>query len=188
VSPPATVDRAARVRRALVELVAELGFRGATMAAVAARAGVAAGTAYVHYESKDDLILAAYREVKRDMGRAGAAAVAGADPPEQRFRSLWRGIYAHLAADPVRAGFLLQFDASPYAGRGHAAATADPDDDLMPVAAAPDMATLLADLPPAVVYDLGLGPAVRLAASGQALETGALDRVVSACWRAITAR
>jgi hypothetical protein len=50
------------------------------------------------------------------------------------------------------------------------------------------MATLLADLPPAVVYDLGLGPAVRLAASGQALETGALDRVVSACWRAITTR
>ena len=40
--------------------MAERGFRGTSMSAVAERAGVAAGTAYVHYASKDELIVATY--------------------------------------------------------------------------------------------------------------------------------
>ncbi|NNF64568.1 MAG: TetR family transcriptional regulator, partial [Acidimicrobiia bacterium] len=56
-SPSTKVDRAALVRRAVVELVAENGFRGASMAAIAAHAGVATGTAYVHYSSKDELVV-----------------------------------------------------------------------------------------------------------------------------------
>ena len=44
-------ERAARIRRALVELVAEHGLHGAGMSAVANRAGVGTGTAYVYYAS-----------------------------------------------------------------------------------------------------------------------------------------
>ncbi len=180
------VDRAALVRRALVELVAERGFRGTSMGAVAERAGVATGTAYVHYASKDELIIAAYREVKLDLGRA---ATAGADPsaaPTERFRMLWKGIHQHLAADPVRARFLTQIDASPYSADAHAAAAGDPDDELMSAGAAIDMAPLLVDLPLGLLYDLGMGPVVRLVASGVDVSTDELDRVAQACWRAIT--
>jgi TetR/AcrR family transcriptional repressor of multidrug resistance operon len=180
------VDRAALVRRALVELVAERGFRGTSMGAVAERAGVATGTAYVHYQSKDELIIAAYREVKLELGRA---AVVGIDPeasPSDRFRALWTGIHDHLAADPVRAGFLVQIDASPYASEAHAAAAGDPDDELMAAGAAPDMAALLVDLPLEVLYDLGMGPVVRLVASDVELADHELDRLAGACWRAIT--
>jgi AcrR family transcriptional regulator len=54
VNPAATAakepkaDRAAAVRAALRTLVAERGFHGASMGAVAREAGVATGTAYVH--------------------------------------------------------------------------------------------------------------------------------------------
>jgi AcrR family transcriptional regulator len=102
----ARVDRAAAVRAALRRLVARNGFHGASMSAVAAEAGVAAGTAYVHYASKDDLVLATYLEVKRDLG---AAAVAGLDPSapaDARFLHLWHGVHRHLAADPDRARLL----------------------------------------------------------------------------------
>jgi len=180
------VDRAALVRRALVELVAERGFRGTSMGAVAERAGVATGTAYVHYSSKDELIVAAYREVKLELGMV---AVAGVDPsanPEERFRTLWKGIHAHLAADPVRARFLVQIDASPYATEAHAAAAGDPDDELMAAASASDLVALLVDLPVAVLYDLGMGPAVRLVAAGVDLAATELDHLAGACWRAIT--
>ena len=78
----AKVDRAALVRRALIELVAANGFRGTSMSAVAERAGVATGTAYVHYGSKDDLVLAAYREVKAELGIAALAAVDRVAIPE----------------------------------------------------------------------------------------------------------
>ncbi len=107
------VDRAALVRRALVELVAELGFRGTSMAAVAERAGVATGTAYVHYPSKDALVMAAYQEVKRALGEAVSAIHLPTEPAE-RFRALWFGVYRHLAGDPVRARFLVQVDSSPW--------------------------------------------------------------------------
>ncbi|MBA2633045.1 MAG: TetR/AcrR family transcriptional regulator [Chloroflexi bacterium] len=183
------VDRARRIRRAFLELVAERGFH-ASMGAVAERAGVAAGTIYVHHASKEALITAVYRELKRDLG---AAAIAGIDPtarPEHRFRVTWHNIFRHLNADPIRARFLVQVDASPYAGVAHAAAVEDGEDPLVAAAAAPDMAPLLAALPAAVLYDLGFGSAIRLAArvdgSSDIMDGPATERLIDACWRAIT--
>jgi AcrR family transcriptional regulator len=84
--PP--VDRAAAVRGAVRTLVARNGFHGASMSAVASQAGVATGTAYTHYASKDELVLAAYRDhvlpvpVLQFQRRCGAARRApGAGPP-----------------------------------------------------------------------------------------------------------
>ncbi len=182
-------DRAERVRRAFLELVAERGFH-ASMGAVAERAGVAAGTIYVHHASKDDLLLAVYREIKRDLG---AASVVGLDPtarPEDRFRTVWHNMFQHLAADPIRARFLVQVEASPYARMAHAAAIEDGVDPLIAAAAAPDLAPLLADLPGEVLYDLGFGSAIRLAARADGpadlVDPAAADRLIDACWRAIT--
>ncbi len=182
-------DRAQRVRRAFLELVAERGFH-ASMGAVAERAGVAAGTIYVHHASKDDLLLAVYRDVKRELGAAAVAAIDPTAPPEHRFRAIWHNMVRHLAADPVRARFLLQVDASPHAGMAHAAAIEDGQDPLVAAATAPDLAPLLADLPPEVLYDLAFGSAIRLAARADGatdiVVESATERLIDACWRAIT--
>ena len=96
------------------------------MAAVAERAGVAAGTIYVHYGSKDELILVTHREVKEELGRAAATAMDPGDPPSERFRALWRSVYRHLAGDPDRARFLVQIESSPYSAGLHAERAATP--------------------------------------------------------------
>ena len=70
---------------------------------------------------------------------------------------IWHNIFRHLAADPIRARFLLQVDASPYTGVAHAAAGEDGEDPLVAAASASDMAPLLANLPVSVLYNLGLG-------------------------------
>jgi AcrR family transcriptional regulator len=185
-----TVDRAAAVRVALRRLVARHGFHGASMSAVAAEAGVATGTAYVHYRSKDDLVLAAYVEVKRDLGRAAVAELDPERPVAEQFRALWRAVHDHLDADRDRARFLVQVEASPYAERAHAVALETPDDPLLAAIAdserGGELARRLAPLPLPVLYDLGLGPAVRLAASSVALSPADLDAVAVACWRAIS--
>ncbi len=180
------VDRPALIRRALVELVAENGFRGTSMAAVADRAGVATGTAYVHYESKDDLVVAAYQEVKRGLSAAGATAISPSAPPVERFRQLWFAIYEHLASDPARARFLVQFESSPYAAGAHAEYLAAEDDPLLEAALTQDMVELLVDLPLELVFDLGFGPAIRLATADRPVEDTVLDQIVRSCWRAIT--
>ena len=186
--PAESVDRAARVRRALLELVAEHGFRGTSMAAVAERAGVAAGTAYVHYSSKDNLVIATYQEVKADLSVAAVDGLNPEAPPAATFALLWYNVYEHLAADPDRARFLLQVEASPHAERAYAAVASEFDIQLMTTPAVAAIAEAVADLPLEVLYLLGLGPAVRLAArvDEHGLDARQLDEVAAACWRAVT--
>lgn len=178
-----SLDRPALIRAALRELVAERGFHGASMSAVAKRAGVAAGTAYVHYASKDELVLAAHQETKAELS---IAAMVGVDPglePPQRFRRIWSNIYRHLSEEPERARFLLQVDASPYAGQAHDRAMANPDDEL--ASAMADVADSLVDLPPLVLFGLALGPAITAIASGETLTGEDQKLLADCCWRAI---
>ena len=156
------------------------------MSAVAAEAGVAAGTAYTHYASKDALVLAAYIETKAELA---VAATAGLDPaagPAERFRSIWLAAYRHLAANRDHALFLLQVDCSPYRSDAHQAAMAVADDPLLAQASAKDLAAKLLPLPADVLYELGLAPAVRLAAGEAKLGERDLGAIADACWRAIT--
>jgi AcrR family transcriptional regulator len=159
--PP--MDRAAAVRGALRTLVARNGFHGASMSAVASEAGVATGTAYTHYASKDELVLAAYRETKAQLAAAAMADLDAAAQPAAQFCGIWLATYRHLKANPDHARFLLQVDHSPYRSA----------DRLLP-------------LPLEVIYELGLSPAVRLAAGGTELTDNQLNEIAAACWRAIS--
>lgn len=182
----AGLDRAAAVREALRRLVAQRGFHGASMSAIATEAGVATGTAYTHYGSKDELVLAAYLETK---ARLAAAATADLDPeatPAERFRGIWLASYRHLAANPDDALFLLQVDSSPYKGPAHEAAMAREGDPILAQAADAAMAAQVLPLPLDVLYELGLAPSVRLAAEGAELSKAELETIAGACWRAIS--
>ena len=184
-TPPAAVDRAALVRSALRDLVAENGLHGTPMSAVAARAGVATGTAYVHYASKDELVLAAFREAKVELGHAAVARMDPDAPPAARFEQLWLGVHDHLTRNPQLARFLTQVESSPYA-RLHHDSVDDAADPLTEAASVPDMAAELLPLPLEVLFDLGLAPAIRLVSAGVELEPDDLRAVAHACWRAIT--
>lgn len=191
-------DRAAAVRAALRSLVARNGFHGASMGAVAREAGVATGTAYTHYASKDELVLAAYRETKAALGlavmagseRSEQSAESDATGPglsaEERFRVLWLACYRHLQANPEHAQFLLQVEHSPYRGPAHESALADGNDPLVAQASQPVFAERLLPLPLDVLYELSFSPAVRLAAGGAELSPDQLDEIADACWRAVS--
>lgn len=183
---PTPTDRASAVRTALRVLVARNGFQGASMGAVAREAGVAAGTAYTHYASKDELVLAAYAETKAALGRAVTAGLNPDLSPEPRFHALWLACYKHLKANPDHARFLLQVEHSPYRGPAHEAILAGENDPLVAQAALPDLAARLLPLPLDVLYELSFSPAVRLAASGIELTPAQLDEIADACWRAVS--
>jgi AcrR family transcriptional regulator len=182
---PTGMDRAAMVRSALRCLVAENGLHATPMSAVAARAGVATGTAYVHYASKDELVLAAFREAKVELGTAAVARMDPDAPPATRFEQLWLGVHGHLTQNPELARFLTQVENSPYTRLHHVSSTGA-GDPLTDAAQAPDMAMELLPLPLEVLFDLGLAPAIRLVSSGVELGPDDLRSVAHACWRAIT--
>lgn len=181
----ATIDRPAAIRLALRDLVAEHGFHGASMGAVARRAGVAAGTAYVHYQSKEELVIATYLEIKVELGAAVLAGYPADAPPKERWQHLLTTAYRFLEADPARARFLSQLEESPFYEEAHARHV-DRGDPLSEIAAQPDIAQLLVPVPPPVIYGLSLGVAVRLIASGVRLSGSELDQLVESTWRAVT--
>lgn len=179
-------DRAAAVRSALRTLVGRNGFHGASMSAVAREAGVATGTAYTYYASKDELVLAAYRETKAALGAAATAGLAPDATAEQRFHALWLGCYRYARAHPEHARFLLQVEHSPFRAAAQESVLAGGGDPLVAEVTAPVFAERVRSLPVDVLYELALGPAVRLAAGGFELTVDQLDEVAAACWRSVS--
>ncbi|MGD2059811.1 MAG: helix-turn-helix domain-containing protein [Acidimicrobiia bacterium] len=177
------VDRAALVRRGLIEVVAEEGLQGASMSLVARRAGVATGTAYVHYDSKEELLLAAFAEVKGALGNAALSGVTEEMLPRETFEKVWRNCYDFLRNDPATAVFLLQVEASPLRSLAHGSL---PGDDPL-TGAADRLSEHLVDLPGELLYELGLAPAVRLAATHQDLTDEQLATMIRSCWNAVRA-
>ncbi|MEV7395789.1 TetR/AcrR family transcriptional regulator [Aeromicrobium sp. NPDC092404] len=185
-TPPVAIDRAEAVRHALIRLVARDGFHGTSMTAIAKEAGVATGTAYVHYASKDELVMATYVEVKHGVGEAALASVDAGSPLREQFAQMWTGVRRHLEAHPDRARFLVQADSSPYAAIAHEQALSAEDDPLM---SSPVVARLLdemVDLPPEVLFDLAMGPVVRLTATSRGIDESLAETLIEACWRAVT--
>jgi AcrR family transcriptional regulator len=185
-APNPTIDRAAALRQAMRTLVARHGLHGASMSAIAKEAGVAQGTAYVHYQSKEQLLVAAYLELKREMGSAACADIDRTASPHDRFIQVWLGIHHFLAEQPERAQFMLQIESSPYARVAHEMGMAVPDDPMMAEAAALFAADVLAPLGLDALYDLAFWPAIRRAATGDDTNVTAPRAIAEACWRAIT--
>jgi len=180
-----TIDRPAAIRRALRDLVAQRGFHGASMGAVATEAGVATGTAYVHYESKDELVFATYLEIKTALGDGVLEGFDGESSPEERWSHLLKAAYRFFEEEPERARFLTQLEESPYYEEAHARHS-ESGDALLAAVQSEEIMELLVDLPGEVIYALSLGVAVRLVAAGTRLKDEELDTLVTATWRAVT--
>ena len=181
-----TRDRAADIRSALRRLIAGSGLDGAAMSAIATEAGVATGTAYTYYGSKEELVIATYLETKDQMGEVALTAADPGLPPNERFIALWRAIYLHFMDKPDQAKFLVQIESSPYLEKARAYARSEEKGALTRIVETDDMARSLAPLDPSILYELGIAPAVRLASSGVELRGEQLATTASACWRAIS--
>ncbi|WP_437721071.1 TetR/AcrR family transcriptional regulator [Sorangium sp. So ce861] len=100
--PSNTAERRAQIARALLEVMAERGYEGASIGAVAAAAHLAPGLVHYHFESKREILLAAVELLARDHeGRIERRLAAAAGDPEAELRAF---IDAHLrvgeGADP----------------------------------------------------------------------------------------
>src|SRR5262245_19000557 len=81
-----------KLMRAAVGIVAREGMEAATTSAIAAEAGAAEGTLYRHYDSKDDLLIAAYRQMKQAVFIDAAAGVDVSAAPPERLKRTWKAI------------------------------------------------------------------------------------------------
>jgi TetR/AcrR family fatty acid metabolism transcriptional regulator len=83
--PPPGPKRDA-ILRAATDVFAESGYFNAQVADVARAAGVAAGTVYLYFRSKDDLLVSIFERSMRDAIVEGRAMAGGVRDPRQRLR------------------------------------------------------------------------------------------------------
>src|SRR6267142_1409198 len=93
---PASAPKRDAILRAATDVFADRGFFNAQVADVARAAGVAAGTVYLYFRSKDDLLVSIFERTMRDALAEGRTAVAQVRDPAERLRRLARGHLARL--------------------------------------------------------------------------------------------
>ncbi len=84
----------AAIEQSALTLFAERGFHGTSVPCIARRAGIAAGTMYRHFPSKEQLVNELYRNAKLRF----MAAFAGDFPVQQSPRSQFRWFFLRISA------------------------------------------------------------------------------------------
>ncbi|MFJ6215381.1 TetR/AcrR family transcriptional regulator [Streptomyces sp. NPDC092296] len=100
-------DRREAVLSAAVELLAERGYGGCSMAAVAERAGIATGSVYRHFTGKAELAVELFRTVVGGEVAAVTAAATRPAPPPQRVAAIVETFAARALKAPRLAHALL---------------------------------------------------------------------------------
>lgn len=100
-----------------LELVRENGFHGTPMSLVAKKAGVAAGTIYHYFESKDALLIALYGYLRSQMFGEIMSDNDESQDFETRFFTFWKKYYHFYVQHPNVLYFVEQFVNSPYYDR-----------------------------------------------------------------------
>src|SRR3954464_4238399 len=85
-------DKRQAIRAAAIRLIARSGLHNTPMSAIAREAGVAAGTIYVYFESKEELINALYLETVRDQLQAIPQDIDARLSSREQLWSAWSGL------------------------------------------------------------------------------------------------
>jgi TetR/AcrR family transcriptional regulator, repressor of fatR-cypB operon len=105
-TPPQDSEKAEAILSAALELFVERGFHGTSVPSVAERAGVAAGTIYHYFASKEALVNVLYVRWKGAIGRHVMECFPAAAPMREQFRSVWAGMADFAITHPRELAFL----------------------------------------------------------------------------------
>ena len=96
---PVVLPKRDAILRAAIDVFAERGFFNAQVADVARAAGVAAGTVYLYFRSKDDLLVQLFERTTQEAFAEARTAAAEVRDPAERLRLFARLHLARLGRD-----------------------------------------------------------------------------------------
>jgi len=173
---------------AAMTLIAEHGFHGAPMALVAERAGVAAGTIYRYFGSKDDLIRETHACLERQILAVLTEDYPVERPVRERFLHIGRKLVAYFIALPMEFRFMEQFFNSPY-GAAHRREKLFGNKEKSIIFKLFDEAReqrIVKDLPLPILCALTFGPLVDVCRDHSlefvVLDESLIEQTVAACW------
>lgn len=102
------------IHKATIELVTKTGFSGLKMAEVAKKSGVATGTLYVYYKSKEELINDVFLVTKEEIAGAIINPEYIKETFYETFKAMWYGYFGYCLKYPEKMLFVEQFIYSGY--------------------------------------------------------------------------
>jgi TetR/AcrR family fatty acid metabolism transcriptional regulator len=96
---PPPVDKRDAILRAAIDVFANRGYFNSQVADVARAAGIAAGTVYLYFRSKDDLLISIFERTMREALEEGRKTVSGIGDPRERLRQFARLHLSRLGRD-----------------------------------------------------------------------------------------
>jgi len=107
-------DKRKAILEASLNLITCNGFHGTSMKMIAESAQIAAGTIYVYFANKEEMIKALYQEIGLEINEI----IDSCNKPElsfaDNFMSIWIAILDFYKKDPRKPEFITQFTYSPY--------------------------------------------------------------------------
>ncbi len=88
------------IRNAVIAEVIEGGLAGASVARIAKRAAVSAGTIYLYFPNKEALLQQVYLEIKTDFHAQMMTALSDSRPSDVNLRAMWFSMFSYLCAHP----------------------------------------------------------------------------------------
>ena len=92
------------VLEATWQLIAEVGYRRVRIADIAKRVGTSTGTIHYHFDTKEDVLDAAFRYAVADSRSRSEEAIAGIDDPWERLVAL---LEAHMPRDSISKEWVI---------------------------------------------------------------------------------
>jgi TetR/AcrR family transcriptional regulator, repressor of fatR-cypB operon len=112
--PPAGPERRDAIMDAALQCFVDRGFHGTAIPDIATRAGIAAGTIYHYFGSKEELVNALFRKWKTEIARRVFTAFPQGAPAREQFSVMWREMVAFALAHPAAFAFLELHNHSSY--------------------------------------------------------------------------
>lgn len=98
-------------------MIAAGGFHASPMSELARKSGVAVGTIYHYYATKDEMIRDLYIQCKANMSDAMTKSIQKEGKFRERFENLWKALYTHYVNHPLEFSLLQQYHNSPFVGK-----------------------------------------------------------------------
>lgn len=107
-------DKKQAIFESTLELIKRHGFHGAPMSLVAKNAGVAAGTIYHYFESKEQLICELYKYNQERVKTIIHSALKDKASLKQQLHAVWTNLFQFYVDEPNVLVFFEQFMNSPF--------------------------------------------------------------------------
>ena len=107
------MDKKDKILEVMLRLIKQQGIQATPMAQVAKEAGVAAGTIYHHFASKEQLVNELYLKVKKEFGDLLVAKLNVDLGYKEKFWVLWKSLFYYYTQNPLAFNFSAQLGHSP---------------------------------------------------------------------------